>query len=162
MPDFNELYRKHNEAKDFGLTWKIGNATALPYKDASWSLVTSLWVMGHVGDGRYGDPFDVDGDLKMIGEIARVLKPGGTAIIGPGLVDSECGNVFNLHRLYTWKWLAEAFKSAGLNMVDHQNLPIDSDIYIDPAFTGVQTQFAFKRLPGYYGVCKLHKPKKRK
>jgi hypothetical protein len=40
--------------------------------------------MGHVGDGRYGDALDVDGDLKMLAEIARVLRPGGLAIVGPG------------------------------------------------------------------------------
>ena len=53
-----------------GLSVRLGDATALPFPDASFDVVTALDVIEHV-----------DQDEKAIEEIYRVLKPGGTAII---------------------------------------------------------------------------------
>lgn len=145
--------RPNDDADMLGLRWRLATATSLPYDDASWDIVTSLWVMGHVGDGRYGDEFVVDGDLKMLKEIARVLRPGGTAIIGPGLVDDACGNIFNLHRIYSWPWLHKVFDEAGFDLVEQQDLFVSDEIYLsmDEGKIGVG------RRDGHYGLALLRK-----
>jgi SAM-dependent methyltransferase len=148
--------RDHPEAERFGLKWVKGNATELPFDDESWDVVTSLWVMGHVGDGRYGDPFDVDGDKRMLREIARVLKPGGTAIIGPGLLDFFCVNVFNMHRIYSWEWLEKEFSEVGLKLQDTKDLLVTQEMFIDPTWHG-EEGFVIHRRDGYYGVATLTK-----
>ena len=64
---------------------------------STWS--TCLSTIEHIGLGRYGDPIDPWGDVKMARNLARLLRPGGTLLIsfpcGPGCV------VFNKHRIYT-------------------------------------------------------------
>lgn len=53
------------------------DARALPFADASFPFVYSVSVLEHIGD---------DGDTRAIREIARVLKPGGQAVITLPLV----------------------------------------------------------------------------
>lgn len=122
--------RPHVDAEAIGLKWCLGNATAIPYPAASWDMVTSLWVMGHVGDGRYGDALDAEGDHKMLEEVARVLKPGGTFIIGAGLVAEEPAYIYNLHRIYSWPWLRSAFYRAGFDLIDEKELFVGGDIFM--------------------------------
>lgn len=144
--------RPHDDAEMLGLTWRNATATELPFAAASWSVVTSLWVMGHVGDGRYGDALEPDGDLEMVAEISRVLCQGGTAIIGPGLVDAVPGNIFNLHRIYTWPWLREAFDDCGFDVLDEQDLHVSQEWFIEHG-DGVK----LSRRDGCYALALLKK-----
>jgi SAM-dependent methyltransferase len=67
--------------------------------EPEFDLVTCLSTIEHIGLGRYGDPIDPWGDVKMARNLARLLRPGGTLLIsfpsGPGCV------AFNKHRIYT-------------------------------------------------------------
>lgn len=62
-------------------------------------LVTCLSTIEHIGLGRYGDPIDPWGDIKMAANLKRLLTPGGIMLIsfpvGRGTV------VFNQHRIYS-------------------------------------------------------------
>lgn len=145
--------RPHEDAEAMGLKWQLGTATALPYPDASWDVVISMWVMGHVGDGRYGDAFDVNGDRKMLAEVARVLKPGGIAIIGPGLIDVQCGNIFNLHRIYSWPWLLEEFERVGLAVIERRDLHVSDEVFLDAD----GDELLIRRRDGKYGVALVTK-----
>lgn len=145
--------RPHEDAESLGLDWRTASATALPFADESCEIVTSLWVMGHVGDGRYGDPLMFDGDLKMLAEVARILKPGGTAIIGPGLVDEHCGNVYNMHRIYSWPWLREAFDNAGFELREAHSLFVEKEIFIER----VPNELHVLRKDGAYALAVLKK-----
>ncbi len=144
--------RPNEDSEMLGLKWANANSTSLPYPDASWDFVTSLWVMGHVGDGRYGDELDTEGDLKMLSEVSRILAPGGHAILGPGLVDDRAGNIFNLHRIYTWPWLRSAFGAAGLEILEEVNLPVADEWYIDKVNPGQLCQ-----REGHYALAMLRK-----
>jgi len=72
-----------------GVVTRQGNALALPFPDASFSRISSTCVLCHVGIGRYGDPIMEDGDVQMLAEIARVLTPGGRAVLVCGPVADE-------------------------------------------------------------------------
>jgi SAM-dependent methyltransferase len=67
--------------------------------EPEFDLVTCLSTIEHIGLGRYGDPIDPWGDIKMAENLMRILRPGGVMLIsfptGPGCV------VFNKHRIYS-------------------------------------------------------------
>lgn len=146
--------RPNAGADSLGLKWVNGTATAIPFPDASWNVVTSLWVMGHVGDGRYGDALDFDGDRRMLREITRVLAPGGKALLGPGLIGEACYNIFNLHRIYSWAWLLPEFERAGLRLIEKHDLPVSSEIYADMMN---DDNYIVQRRDGIYGLALLEK-----
>src|SRR5437868_1552752 len=65
--------------------------------------LSSLNVIEHFGLGRYGDPIDVDGHLKGLENMYKVLKPGGkfyfSTPIGPQRIE------FNAHRVFDVTYL---------------------------------------------------------
>jgi 2-polyprenyl-3-methyl-5-hydroxy-6-metoxy-1,4-benzoquinol methylase len=67
--------------------------------EAEYDLVTCLSMIEHVSLGRYGDPLDPWGDVRMAANLRRILRPGGIMVIsfpsGRGCV------LFNQHRIYT-------------------------------------------------------------
>jgi ubiquinone/menaquinone biosynthesis C-methylase UbiE len=65
------------KAVDLGLTnitTQVEDARRLSFPDASFDLITSISVFEHIAP-------EIDGDLPAIAELARVLAPGGTAIL---------------------------------------------------------------------------------
>lgn len=70
--------------------------------------LSSLNVIEHFGLGRYGDPIDVDGHLKGLENMKKVLKKGGkfyfSTPIGPQRIE------FNAHRVFSLEYLLKIFK----------------------------------------------------
>jgi len=70
--------------------------------------LSSLNVIEHFGLGRYGDPIDVDGHLKGLDNMNKVLKPGGkfyfSTAIGPQRIE------FNAHRAFNVEYLLKIFE----------------------------------------------------
>lgn len=74
-----------------------GNITALPYDDGTLDSVSSLHVVEHVGLGRYGDLLDVEGSIKALAELSRIVAPGGVLYLSvPVGREAVC---FNAHRV---------------------------------------------------------------
>lgn len=95
-----------------GLNFKQGSILSLPFGDSTLSSVSSLHVIEHIGLGRYGDPVDPNGYERAAKELARVLAPGGTLLIGtPVGRERLC---FDAHRVFDPKTVVEAF--SGLNL----------------------------------------------
>lgn len=65
--------------------------------------LSSLNVIEHFGLGRYGDPIDVQGHLKGLENMHKVLKKGGrfyfSTPIGPQRIE------FNAHRVFSMEYL---------------------------------------------------------
>jgi len=55
-----------------GLRFEVADGRALPYEDASFDHAYSVSVLDHVPG---------DGDLDALGELARVVKPGGHVVV---------------------------------------------------------------------------------
>ena len=68
--------------------------------------ISSLHVIEHFGLGRYGDPIDVQGHLKALDNIYRVLKPGGRFYFSVP-VSTRQGIVFNAHRVFRVDYLVQ-------------------------------------------------------
>ncbi|HCO66624.1 MAG TPA: hypothetical protein DIT04_02555 [Dysgonomonas sp.] len=71
--------------------------------------VSSLHAIEHFGLGRYGDTIDINGHLKGLNNIYKMLKKGGTFYfsvpIGPQRIE------FNAHRVFSLKYLLDYFNS---------------------------------------------------
>lgn len=78
-----------------------GDARQIPLNDESMDCVVSLSSIEHFGLGRYGDPFDPEGDRKAMAEMVRVLRPGGRLLFTTTLTQGAPSVVFPRHRIYT-------------------------------------------------------------
>ena len=97
--------------------------------------LSSLNVIEHFGLGRYGDPIDVNGHLKGLENMKKVLKPGGkfyfSTPMGPQRIE------FNAHRVFSLKYLLQLFEPDYtidiFSYVDdrgtlHDNVPLTPEI----------------------------------
>jgi SAM-dependent methyltransferase len=133
-----------------GLKYRAGTLTALPYHSDSLESLSALHVCEHIGLGRYGDDVDPDGWEKAVGELKRVLKPGGMLYFSVPIGRERLE--FDGHRVFDPKTVLNAFKP--LELVSFAHVDDDGD-YFD---AGNPDQFS-----GWYG-CGLFlfsKPKRK-
>jgi SAM-dependent methyltransferase len=87
------------EANDERVQVRVQDLTYATDLEPEFDLITCLSTIEHIGLGRYGDPIDPWGDVKMAANLARLLRPGGVMLLsfpsGPGCV------VWNKHRIYS-------------------------------------------------------------
>jgi ubiquinone/menaquinone biosynthesis C-methylase UbiE len=104
------------------LETKKGDLVAMPFADNSVESLSCMHTVEHIGLGRYGDPMDVNGDLKAIAELKRVLAPGGTLLfvvpIGKPKIE------FNAHRIYSHAQIIHYF--ADLELKEFSLIPDNS------------------------------------
>jgi SAM-dependent methyltransferase len=87
---------------------KLGEAEHLPYEDGSFDLVTGLDVVEHLDDDRAG-----------LGEMARVLRPGGRALLFVPAFMFLWGvqdDISNHRRRYTLPELKRAVRESGFEV----------------------------------------------
>jgi SAM-dependent methyltransferase len=58
-----------------------GDVMRLPFATGSFGAVLAVSVVEHIGLGHYRDPLAGAGDRAAVSEIARVLRPGGRALV---------------------------------------------------------------------------------
>jgi len=58
-----------------------GDAVRCPFAAGSFGAVLAISAIEHIGLGHYGDPTASVGDREVVREIARILRPGGRAIL---------------------------------------------------------------------------------
>ena len=73
----------------------------LPFGSGSVNSLSCMHTLEHIGLGRYGDPLDVDGDIKAAEELSRVLAPDGNLLIVVPVGRSRIQ--FNAHRIYAYQ-----------------------------------------------------------
>jgi SAM-dependent methyltransferase len=116
--------------------------------------LSSLNVIEHFGLGRYGDPIDVNGHLKGLDSMKKVLKGGGkfyfSTPIGPQRIE------FNAHRVFSMEYLIKIFKPDYsidyFSYVDdggdlHENVPLTED--------GIKSNFGCRFGFGIFEMTKL-------
>ena len=130
-----------------------GSATQIPILDERADVVVSNCVLCHVGDGRYGDALDVDGDLHMLRECTRVVRPGGLIILGLGPMGRQAALLFNTHRVYSAEWAHRLVRWAGLKVLDLWVYAVGTGLWQSPDLMVEQGPSG-----GYYGFATLMKP----
>jgi SAM-dependent methyltransferase len=90
------------------IDFQVGSILELPYPSHSLPSVSSICVVEHIGLGRYGDPLDVDGSLRALEELKRVVQPGGDLYLSVP-VEPETAVHFNAHRAFSEPHLERLF-----------------------------------------------------
>ncbi|WP_316797819.1 DUF268 domain-containing protein [Pedobacter frigidisoli] len=72
--------------------------TKLDFEDNSIESISCMHTIEHIGLGRYGDPIDVDGDLKAFNELKRVCAKNGNLLVVVPVGNQKIA--FNAHRIY--------------------------------------------------------------
>lgn len=101
------------------LTSTAADLTHLPFDSDSIDSLSCMHVIEHIGLGRYGDPYDVNGDRKAAQELSRVLAPGGQLLVAFPVGHPRIQ--FNAHRVYSHEQVLDMF--AGLSLVEHVLIP---------------------------------------
>lgn len=90
-----------------GLQSGFADLKALPFSDNSIESLSCMHTIEHIGLGRYRDDLDIEGDLKAIKELKRVLKNEGNLLfvtpVGKPRIE------FNAHRIYSYQQIIEYF-----------------------------------------------------
>jgi len=94
------------------------DAKSLDFPDNSFDAALFLQSLPHFGLGRYGDEFDLDGDIKAFSEITRVIKPDGTLIFSLAMTGGEASIAFNARRNYNYESIQKLCE--GLDCVEEK------------------------------------------
>jgi len=100
----------HIELSNFSC--EHADITRLEFEDDSIRSLSCMHVVEHIGLGRYGDPLDVDGDLKAINELKRVVAAGGHLLFVVPIGKAKI--MFNAHRIYSYEQIATYFQEFDL------------------------------------------------
>lgn len=89
------------------------NLINLPFLDNSIPSLSCMHTIEHIGLGRYGDPLDIEADIKSINELKRVLTLNGdllfvTPISGKPRIE------YNAHRIYSYEQILNLFNNLKL------------------------------------------------
>jgi SAM-dependent methyltransferase len=111
-----------------GLSFEQGDVTCLGrFASDSIASLSSLHAIEHVGLGRYRDAIDPDGWRKAVGELARVLEPGGRLYFSVPIGRQRVR--FNADRIFRPSTILEAF--ASLRLVSHAAVDDAGDLRTD-------------------------------
>jgi SAM-dependent methyltransferase len=89
--------------------WQSGFADLnnLQFETDSQPSVSCMHTVEHIGLGRYGDVLDIEGDLKAIAELKRIVQPGGDLLFVTPVGRSRIE--FNAHRIYSYEQIINYF-----------------------------------------------------
>lgn len=121
-----------------GLHCTSGDVTKLKFENETLDSLSCLHVIEHIGLGRYGDPIDVNGSIKALHELARVIRPGGYLFISvPVGIESVC---FNAHRVFDPMTI---IKALSLLELCKMSLVTDSGTFLEEASLEVSRQQSY-------------------
>lgn len=127
------------ESQVEGLTFLEADATDLTsIPDDSVESLSSLHAVEHIGLGRYRDRIDADGWLKALGEMRRVLAPGGRLYLSVPIGRERVE--FNSHRVFDPRTIIDAMaplELAAFHAVDDADamwMDADPDAFRTAAF----------------------------
>lgn len=90
------------------IKFTVGDIRKTNYEDNYFDLVSCISTLEHIGvSGRYGSDEDLEGDLKAVKEMSRIVKPGGTILI---TVPYGARDVLPINKLYNKERIGELFK----------------------------------------------------
>lgn len=89
---------KHLGLSKYNVEYVQGDCIHTNLPNESADVVGIISTLEHVGLGRWGDPLDVEGDIKAMREAWRILKPGGHLVLT--IPYGFPTVVYNLHRVY--------------------------------------------------------------
>jgi hypothetical protein len=115
-----------------GLDTGRADLTSLRFKSNSIYCLSCMHTIEHIGLGRYGDKLDINGDLKAISELKRVLaQQGSLLLVVP--IGGKPRIMFNAHRIYSCQQILDYFSDLVLKeFVLIPEDPKDGDLVKNP------------------------------
>jgi len=95
--------------------------TNLHFESNSIESLSCMHTVEHIGLGRYGDPIDVNGDIKAMKELERVVKINGSLLFVVPIGNPRIE--FNAHRVYAYDKIINTFN--GLVLKEFTLIPDD-------------------------------------
>lgn len=135
------------------LSSQHADLSKLEFENETIDSLSCMHVVEHVGLGRYGDTLDINGDLKAISEISRVVKRNGNLLFVIPIGKPKI--MFNAHRVYSYSQTISYFKD--FNLIEFSLIP-DYDKGDSIIYNASETE-ADKQ---YYGCGMFHFRKKDK
>ena len=89
-----------------------GSILQPPFEKESFSSISCLHVIEHIGLWRYGDPLDIDGSKKACHELAKLLKTGGLLYVSVPIGRERI--CFNAHRVFNPETIVKYFHNLEL------------------------------------------------
>jgi len=86
--------------------------TNLNFETNSIESLSCMHTVEHIGLGRYGDPIDVNGDIKAMKELERVVAINGNLLFVVPIGNPKIE--FNAHRIYPYDTIIKAFSALAL------------------------------------------------
>jgi len=126
-----------------GLTYEQGDITKLRYEDNTLESLSCLHAIEHIGLGRYGDDLDLDGWLKGMKEMQRVLRPGGKLYLGVPIGKEKL--YFDAHRVFLAKTVEDSLC----------DLELESFSYVNDDGSLIESSVDLQNLPTMYYGCGL-------
>jgi len=104
-----------------GYTPGRADLTDLHFGTDSIESLSCMHTVEHIGLGRYGDPLDIEGDVKAIKELQRVVKKDGNLLFVVPVGDARIE--FNAHRVYAYETIIHHFDE--MELVEFALIPDD-------------------------------------
>ena len=101
---------KAAQAVDRAHNFVVGDGCRMPFRDGRYDTVLNIQVLEHVFE-----------PIQMVGEVARVLRPGGCCI----LLIPQTGTIHSVPNIYsnfTRFWVGEVMERTGLEIVELEPL----------------------------------------
>jgi hypothetical protein len=95
--------------------------TKLHFETNSIESLSCMHTVEHIGLGRYGEPIDINGDIKAMKELERVVKIGGNLLFVVPIGNPRIE--FNAHRIYAYDTIIKNF--GGLVLKEFSMIPDD-------------------------------------
>ncbi len=105
--------------------------------------VSCLHAIEHFGMGRYGDPTDINGHLKGIDNLVRMLKPGGKLYISFP-IGKENEVHFNAHRIFHPEFIFKlSVISSEMRLLRFDYVDDDGDLHTNTPVSEAVGRFNF-------------------
>ena len=111
-PDKNIIFKKLDITKDIPKSYH-----------SKYVSVSCLHTIEHIGLGRYGDKIDVNGHVKAIENLSKLIKKNGVLYISFP-ISAHNGVIFNMHRVFnpsyilSLKVIKEKFNLINFDFID--------------------------------------------
>jgi len=122
-------------------------------KNDFYDLGVCVSTIEHVGMGRWKDPEDVNGDIKGMIAIRKIIRPGGLLILTTPVGVAEVS--FPAHRIYNQARLSKIFEGFTIKEEQYYRLSPESPLEFVPCNKETAFNLGIKTPTNYNIACYL-------
>ena len=153
--EINCLNLNSKKFKNKQIKFKQGDIRKADYPDNYFDLIACVSTLEHIGvAGRYGSDDQPEGDLRAMGEIKRILKPGGILLATVPYGDKD---ILPINKLYNKTRIDDLF--SGLGIISQEFKKFDKNWHVWLKVGETEAAKTDMASDGWYALC-LIKAKK--